>query len=695
VRISVVVPTFRRQEALEHCLDALERQSRVADEVLVVARVEDEESRAVIGSRQAAQLVAIEVPEGRPGFVAALNAGLAASTGDIVCFTDDDAEPHPDWIERIVTTFGLDPAIAAVGGRDWVYFGDRLDGDEESRVGTVSWWGRSVGNHHQGVGPARDVDVLKGVNLSLRGDVARPLGFDTRLRGRATEHHSEMGLCLALLRMGYRVIYDPSIGVDHRPRPRVAEDRQRNPRDVGDAAHNESLALLEHLSPAGRVVHLLWVTLVGSRLTPGLAVALREGPALPAALPALRANLDGRRRAIGTRLRPRGSRAVTALTEPGRNRVLAVAQSAGGVERAQQLLEGDAAATIVERPLGSVGLKRAIRIALSASVDTLYVVDVGRQTTAAAVAGRLAGRRVIVDTGDAAFALARSLGDRGPLDLASVRVGEELALRAAHHVVIRGRQHRQLIPGPATHIPDLPPPGAAPVPDSELKHALGLDGAFVVGLVGSLILSTRHRISYGWDLIEALALTDDSVVALVVGDGSGLKSLETRAAELGVLARCRFVGRVRVERVASYVSAMDAAISTQTNDIVGNVRTTGKLPLYLVCGCPVLATDVGEASVLLSPLGWTLPYAGVVDPGYPRRLAAAIEAWRQSPELHAARRQHALEIVRESFDVAEMRQRLAAVLREPSRAPGRSATETATGPNRADGVDSPSPPSRT
>ena len=194
-----------------------------------------------------------------------------------------------------------------------------------------------------------------------------------------------------------------------------------------------------------------------------------------------------------------------------------------------------------------------------------------------------------------------------------------------------------------------------------------LAGAFVVGLVGSLIASPRHRISYGWDLIEALPLTDPSVVALIVGDGSGLDPLRRRAEALGVAARCRFVGRVPPERVNAYVSLMNAAISTQTNDLVGRVRTTGKLPLYLSCGCPVIATHVGEAAALLGPHGWTQSYTGVVDRSYPGRLAAAIEAWRLDPAGEPERRRLALRIAAEEFDAEEMRARLETVIERVSR----------------------------
>jgi GT2 family glycosyltransferase len=277
MRVSVIVPTYKRPESLSCCLDALVRQDRRPDEVIVVARGDDGATRRCICERreEAIRFVRIDVPAGRPGFVAGLNAGVDASCGEIVCLTDDDAEPHRDWISRILATFRDDPSIAAVGGRDWVYEKGRLQDGAEPVVGTVSRWGRVVGKHHLGVGPPRDVAVLKGVNLSVRGDLLREAHFDTRLRGTITEHDSELGLCLRLLRMGFRVVYDPAIAVDHSVQPRVGETREFGWRQVRDAVHNETLALLEHLPPMGRTAYLLWTTAIGSRSAPGPAQAAR------------------------------------------------------------------------------------------------------------------------------------------------------------------------------------------------------------------------------------------------------------------------------------------------------------------------------------------------------------------------------------------------------------------------------------
>ena len=273
-----------------------------------MARREDEASQRCLGERadDSVRLVLIDVPAGRPGFVAALNAGVAASRGEIVCLTDDDSEPWPDWLARIEAAFATDPTLGAVGGRDWVYFGDRLEDGDGSEVGTVSWWGRAIGRHHLGSGPAREVAVLKGVNLSARGELIRQVGFDRRLRGRTTEHHSELGLCLRLRRLGYRVVYDPAIAVDHRPQPRTAEAREFDHSQVRDSAFNESLALLEHLSLPGSIAHLLWTTAVGTRSSPGLVQSLRL--LVSSGNPRLRllaGNLQGRSLALSTFLRSR------------------------------------------------------------------------------------------------------------------------------------------------------------------------------------------------------------------------------------------------------------------------------------------------------------------------------------------------------------------------------------------------------
>lgn len=342
--------------------------------------------------------------------------------------------------------------------------------------------------------------------------------------------------------------------------------------------------------------------------------------------------------------------------------LLVIAHSAVARERALQIFAGYGARVVFAGP-GRHGVARAVSVLARFRPRLVYMIDVGLSTAVATPVAKALGARVVIDTGDLPYELARSIGGRTRAGLAAVWGGDRVVMRLADHVVVRGTEHLQLVGAtPATYAPDLPPDGARPTSGAEIRRQLGLADRFVVGLVGSLNWAPRTNTSYGWDLIESLPSTPETVSALVIGDGDAKSRLERRAAELGVARRCHFVGRVATDLIAEWVGAMDAAISTQSNDSVGAVRTTGKLPLYLACGCPVLASDVGEAKRLLGCLGWTIPYHGVVDRGYPERLAAAIGRWSQDPDGAEVRRGQALEVARRSFDATSVRDRVQAVV---------------------------------
>lgn len=295
-----------------------------------------------------------------------------------------------------------------------------------------------------------------------------------------------------------------------------------------------------------------------------------------------------------------------------------------------------------------------------------YAVDLAAATVAAGLAWRLLSRgRLVVDTGDAIFALARSAGLRGPVGLALTWLLERIGLAAADLVIVRGTRHREVLAArgiAAEVIPDGVDASAfAPRDASALRARLGLEGKLVVGLVGTSAWSPRLGICYGWDLVEAIGLLRDLPVAgLVVGDGTGIPVLRARCRELGVEDRVRFAGRVPYAELPGYLSAMDVCLSTQTDDVVGQVRTTGKLPLYLAAGRYVLASAVGEAALALEP-SMLVPYHGTVDREYPRRLAERIRALAASPErLRVADAQR--ELARRRFDYGELASRLGRLL---------------------------------
>ncbi len=261
-------------------MEALQKQTRPADEVLIVVRDTDAETWTLLKAFSPDSLLLRTVMVSLPGQVAALNAGLDAAKGEIIAITDDDAAPHVDWLERIEAHFLLDECVGGVGGRDWVYNGTQLEDGAKEVVGRVQWFGRVIGNHHLGVGEPREVDVLKGANMSYRRTAITTIRFDQRLRGTGAQVYNDMAFSLALRRAGWKLIYDPAVAVDHYPAQRFDEDKrdQFNMIALMNLTHNETLALLDYLPPMRRIVFLVWVILVGTRSTLGFLQWLRFLP---------------------------------------------------------------------------------------------------------------------------------------------------------------------------------------------------------------------------------------------------------------------------------------------------------------------------------------------------------------------------------------------------------------------------------
>ncbi|MER3588223.1 MAG: glycosyl transferase family A, partial [Mastigocladus sp. ERB_26_1] len=191
--ISVMIPTYRRPQDLARCLKALEQQTRKPEQVVVVVRDTDTDTWSFLQDYhpQGFSLEAAMVKV--PGVVAAMNVGLDAAKGDMIAITDDDAAPHPDWLARIEAYFVSDPRIGGVGGRDLVYVNNELIYKGESKVvGKLQWYGRVIGDHHKGIGAAREVDVLKGVNMAYRRSAIAGLRFDERMLGTGAQVHFEL-----------------------------------------------------------------------------------------------------------------------------------------------------------------------------------------------------------------------------------------------------------------------------------------------------------------------------------------------------------------------------------------------------------------------------------------------------------------------------------------------------------------------
>jgi glycosyltransferase involved in cell wall biosynthesis len=110
-KVSVVVCAYNAEDTIGDCLDSLDRLKYPDFEVVVV----DDGSRDATGeiAKRRDGVRVIEVPNG--GLSAARNVGLAAATGEVVAYTDADAEVDPDWLGYLVQPL-LMSDVVGVGG---------------------------------------------------------------------------------------------------------------------------------------------------------------------------------------------------------------------------------------------------------------------------------------------------------------------------------------------------------------------------------------------------------------------------------------------------------------------------------------------------------------------------------------------------------------------------------------------------
>ncbi len=110
IKISVVIPTFKRPQLLNKCLLALKNQSFSSEnyEVIVVTDGPDETTRQKVESFANEHHLLTFICKNlniKAGPAAARNQGASSAKGELIVFTDDDCAPHTNWLQSYWNAF--------------------------------------------------------------------------------------------------------------------------------------------------------------------------------------------------------------------------------------------------------------------------------------------------------------------------------------------------------------------------------------------------------------------------------------------------------------------------------------------------------------------------------------------------------------------------------------------------------------
>jgi GT2 family glycosyltransferase len=250
-RVSVVLPTVDRPEAIYNLLRHLEHQSVAPLEIVVVdqSAAPDDRVEAYAASNPRVRYHRI-AERGLPN---ARNVGVGLAKGDVLLFLDDDSIPDAGLVRFHAERYA-DSGVSGVGGR--VLGGYDSDGSEVGKFRASD--GKVIRNF--GSTSGCEVEHLPGGNMSFRREVFdRVGGFDKAYGGSAIGEETDF--CLRARRAGFRFVFEPRASLEHLHLPTGGCRAPRFEDWLYWHSHNSVLFVLRHARRALLPVFFLKRTL--------------------------------------------------------------------------------------------------------------------------------------------------------------------------------------------------------------------------------------------------------------------------------------------------------------------------------------------------------------------------------------------------------------------------------------------------
>ena len=276
-RVSVAVPTYRREGELLRCLETVLALDPRPLEVLIVDQTEEHEPATNARLEELDRAGRIRwIHHSPPSLPGARNRALAEARGELVLFLDDEVEVPVPLVVLHARHFE-DPTISVTGGR---VVEPGFEPPPYPFFVKITRSGRKLVNF--AYAKAGFVVGAPGGNHMVRRQVALDVGgYEERLSRAA--RGEDMEFCQRVLARGGRIFFDPEAELVHRPAPRGGTRTQGGFEDYfRDYYHDDAFFFLRH-------VGVVWLPLyfarhVVSTLNAALGRREREYPGVPRGL---------------------------------------------------------------------------------------------------------------------------------------------------------------------------------------------------------------------------------------------------------------------------------------------------------------------------------------------------------------------------------------------------------------------------
>ncbi len=197
--VSIIIPAYNASATIERTLKALSVQDFTQDyEVIVVNDGSTDRTADVIRAFPHVKLITQE----NAGPASARNTGAKYAKGGLLCFTDADCVPHPDWIALLEKDFHRSDIAVVCGSYGIANPESPLSQGIHEEI---------MFRHH--VLMPDFPKVFGSYNFCIKKDVFDSLGgFDTRYRSASGEDND---LSYRLIAAGHKIFFERKALVDH------------------------------------------------------------------------------------------------------------------------------------------------------------------------------------------------------------------------------------------------------------------------------------------------------------------------------------------------------------------------------------------------------------------------------------------------------------------------------------------------
>ncbi|HTU91480.1 MAG TPA: glycosyltransferase [Gemmataceae bacterium] len=251
-KYSFVIPTYRRPDTLELCLEHIAELDNDPSllEVIVVDNGAENNSAFLAEKFRGRLNLTYRVNERNQGPGYSHARGVAESRGQRIVIMNDDALVPRDFLRACDSDLDADPCIGCLGFRalENAYC---VDGNT---IGRITPTGQVLGNFVLDCGKPIEVEHIYGFcYLITRATLEQSAKYDRIL---LTKHYAsgdrlETDHCLSIRRRGFKVVYDPRIMVQHLAKPRL-DYKERSLRWRLNHIRNTLYLFLKHYGVFGK-----------------------------------------------------------------------------------------------------------------------------------------------------------------------------------------------------------------------------------------------------------------------------------------------------------------------------------------------------------------------------------------------------------------------------------------------------------